>query len=293
MTHMSSSRSLTQSTKTLLLYQHDLDNLGNNVHVVSCVPFNSLNESNKAMFYCPKEEFYVVITDQTAFVPEGEGQGSDGGLMRLIPDEQLQQDNEDADLPAMFTVTQVRTTADGVVLHLGEFGWGSFSRGDKVQLRVNPTFREMHSKLHSAGHILGLAVRCLASTLGEVVELEGQYYFGRSFVEYRGLIDEHHREAIEKAANDIVEEDLPIAIRWWTSEELGGKCSHFSHSVTVSEGELTRAVEFEGAGAYSCGGTHMPRTKDVGPIDILDISHENGTTKISFGLGSVIRIPMN
>ncbi|KAJ4264322.1 hypothetical protein NW762_005518 [Fusarium torreyae] len=278
-----------QPTKTVLLYQHDQDKDDVNVHVISCVPFDSLDESKKAMFVHPEEGLDVIITDQTIFVPKVDGQGSDAGLMRLILEEQPQQD---ADPPPMFTVTQVRTTSEGLVLHLGGFGWGSFSPGDQVQQRVNPTFREMHSKLHSAGHILGLAIRRLASILGEVVELEGQYHFGRSFVQFRGLINEHHREAIESATNDIIEENLPINIRWWTSDELRDKCSYSSHSSTVSDGDLTRVVEFEGAGAYPCSGTHMARTKDVGPIDILDISHESGITKISFGLGSVIRIPM-
>ncbi|KAM0544338.1 hypothetical protein ACHAPJ_011874 [Fusarium lateritium] len=241
------------------------------------------------MFVYLEEGLDVIITDQTIFVPEVDGQGSDAGLMRLIPKEEPQQD---AGPPPMFIVTQVRTTSDGVVLHLGGFGWGSFSPGDQVQQRVNPSFREMQTKLHSAGHILGLAVRRLASTLGELVELEGQYHFGPSFVQFRGLIDEHHREAIAKAANDIIEEDLPITIRWWTSDELRDKCSYSSHFSTATDGNLTRVVEFEGAGTYPCSGTHMPRTKDVGPIDILDISHERGITKISFGLGSVIRIPM-
>lgn len=53
-------------------------------------------------------------------------------------------------------------------------------------------------------------------------------------------------------------------------------------AVAIPEGELIRAVDIEGAGAYPCGGTHVPDSSRVGRVTIKKISRSKGNSKISY-----------
>ena len=125
---------------------------------------------------------------------------------------------------------------------------------------------DLNCRLHTAGHIVGVAVHHLAQLIPDVVELRAQHYPDAAFVEFRGLIDGKHKAAIQANCDESIQEALPVKTVWWNKTQLKEKNAIVSDSLTVSELERPRVVNIEGAGTYSCGGAHIhdtsPNQKD-------------------------------
>src|SRR5437868_5444628 len=85
----------------------------------------------------------VVYLDQTILYPQGGGQPYDTG--------RIQSDN------ATFAVSEVRFV-DGEVLHIGHFDGGSFIQGEDIHMVVDAERRQLNARLHSAGHLVDMAV---------------------------------------------------------------------------------------------------------------------------------------
>lgn len=123
------------------------------------------------------------------------------------------------------------------------------------------------TRLHTATHILHQALR---RVLGDDVHQAGsditpeRLRFDFNFA--RKLTPEE-REAVEKTANKVVEQDLPVTFQAMTLPEAlkTGALSFFREKypdeVTVySIGDFSKEL---------CGGPHVQHTKQVGPIKIL------------------------
>lgn len=79
--------------------------------------------------------------------------------------------------------------------------------------------RDLNSRIHTGGHLVGLAVRHLGGLIPDVSELKAQHYPELSFVDFRGTIESKHKEAIEAKANDFVQSALPVKVYWWNEKE--------------------------------------------------------------------------
>ena len=88
---------------------------------------------------------------QTILYPQGGGQPSDTGSIALAGQEPT------------FTVSLVRKTEDGRILHFGKLSDPDtfFVEGQSVVQRVDGAKRDYHSRLHTGGHIVGLAMQLL------------------------------------------------------------------------------------------------------------------------------------
>ncbi|KAH6708082.1 hypothetical protein VD0002_g9100 [Verticillium dahliae] len=264
---------MSQFVKTKALY---LDNDGGVVtaFIVSCTPFTAASEAHKPLFKTATGNDFLVATDQTLFYAQGGGQPADTGTMTSMI-------TGDA---AKFHVTGVRKTTEGTILHLGSFEDSPFEKGDLVTQHIDMDKRRLHSQIHDAGHIISSAVRKLADAIPDVTELKAQHYPDSAFVEFKGFIDGKHKADIEAAANALIDENLPIKVCYWTQEELVRACWSVPETLVLPEGELARAVDIEGAGAYACGGTHMATTGEVGHVRIRNIKRQKGISKISYEL---------
>jgi len=113
-----------------------------------------------------KDDKSVVYLDQTVFYPQGGGQPYDTGVISTDD--------------SKFIVEEVRL-ADGLVLHIGHFEGQPFMQGEDVKCVVDEERRMLHTRLHSAGHVLDMAV----SELGyEWVPGKGFHFPEGSYVEY-------------------------------------------------------------------------------------------------------------
>src|SRR5579871_4429046 len=104
--------------------------------------FNLLKDE-ATVLHIIQENNTIIILDHTIFYPQGGGQQYDKGIM----------ENKNG----KFIVEEVRFI-DGIVKHIGKFEHGTFNINDKVTCLVDQNRRELNSRLHSAGHVIDMAV---------------------------------------------------------------------------------------------------------------------------------------
>jgi len=237
----------------------------------------ALSETDRPLFKNADEsKDFVVVTAETIFYIQGGGQPSDTGKMTLSSSDSSS---------STFDVTSVRYGTDGQVLHLGSFSPSSsppFQPGDSVEQAIDSEKRLLNSRIHTGGHVVGLAVRYLSSSIPEVTELKAQHYPDLAFVDFKGLIDGKHKDAIQAQVDEYISQALPVKVYFWNEAELREKCAVVPEAVAIPEGELVRAVDIVGAGAYPCGGTHVADTGKVGKVTIKKISRSKGNSKVSY-----------
>lgn len=209
-----------------------------------------------------------VVLDETVFYPQGGGQPFDTGWIESAK--------------GRFRVGEVRWLEE-LVRHRGQFESGSFDVGEPVHCRVDPPRRALHSRLHSAGHIVDMA----ATDLGLSWTPAKGYHFPQGpYVEYRGTVAPDERERlrseIESRANELVSSGIETSIRWMPADEARGAGQFVPDFVDGSE---RLRVVFYGSFGVPCGGTHVPRLEEVGPIRIRKIRQSGEAVRVSYELG--------
>ncbi|KAK3067370.1 hypothetical protein LTS18_001152, partial [Coniosporium uncinatum] len=146
----------TQALPTKQLYLRDGGLRTQRTKITSIKPLSSLSEADRMLFKGAQETHHVIATAETIFYPQGGGQPSDSGTLSSS-------DSNDA----VFKVSIVRTAPGaGDILHCGHFTSPSsnaipFSDAQNVEQSIDGAKRDLHSRIHTAGHILGLAVATL------------------------------------------------------------------------------------------------------------------------------------
>ncbi len=218
----------------------------------------------------------VVMLDATIFYPQGGGQPYDTGVIESGG--------------ARFAVEEVRlaptpnpaSAGFGVgVKHIGHFEHGSFAAGEQVKLSVDAARRALHSRLHSAGHIVDMAVAALGLpwTPGK-----GFHFPQGPYVEYGGSLEGLDKEKIktdlEALCKKIIGENLATRILFPTPEEMQ-KIMTRNPAAIVPDGKPARVVMF-GEFAVPCGGTHVKNLNEIGVITIRKIKAEGTNIRVGY-----------
>lgn len=207
---------------------------------------------------------------QTILYPQGGGQPSDTGSITL------------ADQTPTFTVSLVRKTHDGRILHFGKSLTGStFTAGQAVIQTVDDAKRDYHSRLHTGGHIVGLAMQLL---MPEMKKVKANHFPGEACMEYEGLLYNEHKPQIQAKVDELVKQDLPILLSWVEDasdlEDIEGRGKDRDGPV--------RVASIGGLDKNPCGGTHVPSTSLVGTIMIRKISRQKGVSRVSYEISPKI-----
>lgn len=171
---------------------------------------------------------YVVTLDRTIFHPQGGGQPSDAGHMG------------DA------LVDKV-TSKSGEVLHSVD---RSLPLGPIV-LHVDEALRTLHSRLHSAGHLIGNAVTTLGLFASRAHHWPGE---SRVLVSHPTAGQALDLEVVQALVDDYVAQDLPRHIH-------------------QSNGH--REIGFGELASFACGGTHVKSTGVIGRCIVGSVSDGN------------------
>lgn len=130
-----------------------------------------------------------------------------------------------------------------------------------VDLQVNTVLRSLHSRWHSAGHLIG----CAGEQYGWQ-PVKAHHWPG----EGRIVFAPGEYAAVPDAAA------LMEKIRRW------------------QEGSLVRHIEFEGGlrkvrfgelPAYPCGGTHVGSLSEIGPLAVTGVKVKKGQLNVSYAIG--------
>lgn len=135
------------------------------------------------------------------------------------------------------------------------------------------------SRLHTAGHLIGLAIKHLGLPL---MSRQSHHLPGESYVECKGAIDENRKEeirkAIEEEVNKLVAENKPIVERVQLAEMCPSLPSY------LPKDRPMRLVIVEGEEGIPCEESHVCITSQIGRVIINKISTKNGNVRICYSL---------
>ncbi|MBV4454704.1 MULTISPECIES: alanyl-tRNA editing protein [Pseudomonas] len=183
----------------------------------------------------PHEQQFAVILQSTIFHPQGGGQPFDTGWL------------------GESTVLRVAQEADRVVHYVDR----PLAPGP-VTAQVDEQRRALHTRLHSAGHLIGNA----GESLGWM-PIKAHHWPGEGKITFiRG-----------EAAQAMEAEALQQQLNQWIAAD-------YPRHMNLEDG--TREVGFGPLPAYACGGTHVQRLGELGQVTILALSEKKGALSVRY-----------
>ncbi|KAM3513306.1 hypothetical protein MY11210_003082 [Beauveria gryllotalpidicola] len=281
------------AARTHLAFHHNAKLYRLKTSIVSTRPFSALEEANRQLFKDGSDEDHVVVTAETIFHPQGGGQPSDQGTMTAT----VASSGDAASSPPSFEVRAVRTDVvhDGQVLHLGRFASaaaaaasGFQTPGGPVEQAIDVEKRVFYSRLHTAGHVLGAAVRHLVMDQVEGFdELKASHFPDSAGCEFRGTIEAKWKPEIQQKVDEYIRSAMPVEIDFWDADEFrrAGLERLIPDSSFLAPGETKfRVVKIVGAEVYPCGGTHVDTTDLCGETTVRKIARSKGISRVSYAV---------
>jgi alanyl-tRNA synthetase len=223
-------------------YDHDEDDGSVAALYADGQAVNELTEGQQGM----------VILDQTPFYAESGGQVGDQG--HLI--------GNDID----FEVEDTQQYGGGIG-HIGTLRRGHIGLGDNLRARIDSERREATRFNHTATHLLHAA---LAEVLGRHVQQKGSLVAPErlrfDFSHFEPVSTEQ-MSAIERRVNERIRANIEADVRHMSYEDAMelGAVALFGEKY----GDWVRVMRFGDFSTELCGGTHVPRTGDIGFFKIV------------------------
>lgn len=206
-----------------------------------------------------------LVLDQTCFYPQGGGQPYDQGVIQSSA--------------TKFNVTEVRFI-EGIVRHIGNFENGIFSKDDKVNCSVGKERRDLNSRIHSAGHVVDMAVNNLGFSW---IPGKGYHFPDGPYVEYKGSLEgqdvERLKSDLENKCNELINKSIETSLKFISKEEMTKVC-HFVPDY-LPEGKPSRVVFFGDFG-IPCGGTHVNNLSEIKKMTIRKVKQEGQNIKVGY-----------
>lgn len=186
-----------------------------------------------------------VILDRTVFYPLGGGQPGDTGTLARAGGEDL-------------SVIDTRKSDNGIVHVLAQPPEG-LAIGDAIEARIDWERRYAHMRMHTGLHLLG-AILKFPVTGGSISATRSRLDFD--------MQDTVDKPEVEQRLNALIEADHAVHTRWITDAELDAQPELVrTMSVSPPRGAgRVRLLDIEGVDLQPCGGTHVRRTAEIGPL---------------------------
>ena len=200
-------------------------------------------------------ERWRAVLDRTAFFPEGGGQPADPGTLGGVP------------------VLDVQEEPDGIAHYLPS----PIPEGETVQGELDRAVRLRRMQNHTGEHILcGLAHRHYG------YENVG-FHLGEDAVtmDLSGELSPEQIRALEREANEVVWEDVPVTARYPDPAEL----PHLTYRSKLELTENVRLVTIEGYDVCACCAPHVQHTGQIGAIKIIDAMRHRGGMRLTILCG--------
>lgn len=227
--------------------------------------FNLLVCEVKIVDILQENDKIILILDQTIFYPQGGGQPYDKGIIESIS--------------GKFIVEEVRFV-DGVVRHIGKFDNGKFSKSEAIKCLVDKNRRQLNSRIHSAGHVIDMAINKLQLNWTPV---KGFHFPEDPYVEYMGDIKEVDKEKlraeIENLCNKLIQEERPTKLLFISKEEMKSVCHFVPDNIPADK--PARVVMFGDFGV-PCGGTHVNNLREIKSMTIRKIKADGENIRVAY-----------
>lgn len=197
----------------------------------------------------------VIVLDQTIFYPQGGGQPYDTGTIKSV------------DGHFVFQVQEVWLNEE-VVHHVGIIENGKLSIGMNVGCFIDENRRELNSRLHSAGHLVDMALKEMNANW---IPGKGYHFPEGAYIEYHGTIDginvENLKLEIEQKCNEIISRNIKTNIVF-----DGNK---------LQDNKPMRTI-FYGKYGIHCGGTHVSNLRQIVSVGIRKIKKKKDAIRVSY-----------
>ncbi|PVH98028.1 hypothetical protein DM02DRAFT_616060 [Periconia macrospinosa] len=319
-------------SKTEALYQKDGTLTTHTTTLTSLLPLASYPAKTQALFKPipptttsedpnaesqEKEREGLILTAlSTIFHAQGGGQPSDTGVITTTT-VQGTKDKNDAVAESELIVHQVRKLpSTSTILHLVSPSSSPSSSAPLTTTPIPTTItqtidaqkRLLHSRLHTAGHVLGLAIHLLSRPQSpsssadppvlpiDLKDGKASHYPSAAFVECfgtnGGVITGDKKSVIQAKVDELVKSDLEVRIAWLGREDAETECIGGIEAVNLGGGEGgggedeeeegVRVVHIGGLGCYACGGTHVKRLAELGRVVVRSIKRQKGVSKVGY-----------
>jgi alanyl-tRNA synthetase len=189
----------------------------------------------------------TIILDRTAFYPTSGGQVFDTGEILLTATN------------SHLRVAEVAEREDGTILHILHDST-PIPKGIRVRGLIDPERRRDHMQQHSGQHVLSAAFVRLFDM--PTVSFHMGTDYSSIDLDAKSL-NPKQIEAAEALANEVVQENRPVEIRFVTQEEARGLGLRKLPPVQKDELRLIDIRDFD---LTACGGTHVQGTAQIGCI---------------------------
>jgi misacylated tRNA(Ala) deacylase len=211
-----------------------------------------------------------IVLDRTVFYARGGGQPGDTGTLRWNDQETI--------------ITDTVKGEGGDVLHLADPDAALPPAGTRVEASIDWGRRHALMRMHTAMHLLCSLIKGAAVTGGSVGVEKSRLDFD--------LPVPPKKEDVEAELNALIEADHPVRIEWVDETILDtdpGLVRTMSVKPPRGSGRLRLIRIGDGddpVDLQPCGGTHVARTGEIGPMRVLEIENkgkQNRRIIIAFG----------
>jgi len=213
-----------------------------------------------------------VVLDRTVFYASSGGQPGDRGVFRTEGGGTITVDS------AVFT-DEAKSEIAHVLPAALPADAARPQPGERVMAVIDWETRYRRMRMHTALHLLSAALP-FPVTGGAVGDTEGRLDFD---IPEAGL----DKDEITAKVNEMIKADAEVRSRWITDAELEanpGLVKTMSVKPPIGTGRV-RLIEIVGLDLQPCGGTHVRRTGEIGPIRVTTIEKkgkQNRRVRISF-----------
>lgn len=193
-----------------------------------------------------------VELDRTVFYPQGGGQPGDTGRLIVADGREI-------------PVTDTRKDRGGI-LHIVTPDHG-LTAGDELTAEIDWERRYAHMRMHTGLHLLGSLVPH-GVTGGNISARKSRLDFD--------MDQSMDKDTLTQQLNALIAADHEVKTRWITDEELDAQPELVrTLSVQPPRGAgRVRLLEVVGVDLQPCGGTHVRRTGEIGPMRVSKIENK-------------------
>lgn len=204
----------------------------------------------------PCENHWRVTLDRTAFYPEGGGQPGDRGTLGGA------------------AVTDTRRRG-GEIVHICA---APLAPGEEVSGEIDWARRFDFMQQHSGEHIFSGLVHSRFGFDNVGFHLGAE----TTAIDFSGEVSWDALTELERAANEIVWQDVPVEVSWPDADALA-RLDYRSKKQLLG---AVRIVTVPGADVCACCGTHVARTGEIGLIKIISAQRLRGGTRAELVCGA-------
>jgi Ser-tRNA(Ala) deacylase AlaX len=223
-----------------------------------------------------------VVVDTTPFYVQGGGQPGDVGRITHSGN------------GAVFLVSNTQKLQDGMVHHVGVIqpphDLSDFHVGDEVMMEFDPAIRLLHSRVHSAGHLLDVAISRYCGYKTWIPE-RGFHHPSSPWVEYqlpadfdtkieKNILISTIQSAVDQASCEFA--DVATSVRTLPVSEAKN-CGIEGIPPFLKDDDMLRLVEIAG-NLQPCGGTHVEYVRDIRGVTVRKVVFKSGKARISYSV---------